>query len=122
MKVSVLYRNDPERPLTDPLPDEAPGWLWVHRVYAGDFLDPLFGNWFTAPWPIIVVRLNLAKAHFFAWRIPLGFGWHWLGYAGFKLYGADSSAYLNWMPMKAVHGGSQALCWSLRPFVFRRIK
>ena len=121
MRVEVLYRDDPDRGDTDPMPDEASGFRWVHRVYSGDYCDPLFGNWFYPPWPRVLLRWQVKRAHFFAWRIPLGFGWHWMGYAGFKLYGVDSDAYLNWLPDRAVYRGSRAFCLSFRPFSFRRL-
>lgn len=125
MNVQVLRRNDPTRPLTDPIPDETRGLVFVHRVYAGDYCDPLFGNWFTPPWPRVLLRWTVKRAHFFAWQIPFSFspGWPtyvWRGYIGFKLYGVDSPAYKNWLPSHDVFDGSQALCFSLRPFQFRR--
>lgn len=67
MKVNCYYRNDPERKLTDPLP-ELGGRKFIFRLYSG------------------------------------------------KLYGADPEAYKNWMPKEDVYPGSQAVCFSLRPF------
>lgn len=120
MRVTVLRRNDPTRPLTDPISDEAPGVVFVCRLYAGDYCDPLFGGWFAPPWPRVLLRWKVERAPFVAWQIPLGFGFVWRGYAGFKLYGVDSPAYRNWLPAQEVYDGSQAVCLSLRPFQFRR--
>ena len=39
MKVDVIWRNDPERPLTDPLP-ELGGRRFIIRLYKGDYLHP----------------------------------------------------------------------------------
>lgn len=111
MQVDVRYRNDPERGLTDPLP-ELGGRRFVMRVYSGDVCDPLFGNWFTPPWPKYVVRFKFRFLPFVAWKWPLI---NRAGYIGFKLYGADAEAYKNWMPAEDVYDGSQALCFSVRP-------
>lgn len=121
MQVTVISRNDPGRGLTDPIPDEVPGLVWVHRVYAGDVCDPMLGNWFAPPWPKVLLRWQAKAAHFFAWQVPLGFGYVWRGYAGFKLYGVDSPEYKNWLPSWDVYNGSQALCFSLRPFQVRKV-
>lgn len=45
MKVNVLYRSDPERPLTDPV-IEPGGPLFVFRLYRGTFCHPVDGTWF----------------------------------------------------------------------------
>ena len=51
MKIIEGWRSDPERPLTDPLPEKK--WSLVLRFYGGDWLDPIgIGtNWFTPPFP-----------------------------------------------------------------------
>ena len=51
MKIIEGWRSDPERPLTDPLPEKK--WSVVLRFYGGDWLDPIgIGtNWFTPPFP-----------------------------------------------------------------------
>lgn len=113
MKVEVLYRNDPERPLTDPVLE--PGArAFVLRVYRGDFLDILGGAWFdpTRP-PWRVLRAKLAFMPFIAWRWP---GTKRGGYFGFKLYGVDSPNYRTFVHPSEVYEGSQACCFSFRPF------
>lgn len=55
MKVTCHYRNDPERGLTDPLP-EVGGRRFVLRIYSGDVCFPLLGTafgekWFEPPFP-----------------------------------------------------------------------
>lgn len=110
MNVEILRRNDPERPDTDPLP-EANGLVW--RVYRGDYCDPLFGNWFAAPWPRVLVTLQLPFMPFVAWKLG-----RWRGYVGFKLYGVDAEAYRAWLPDRHVYKGSRACCFSARPLSF----
>lgn len=116
MKVSVLYRNDPERPLTDPLPE--PGKRrFVLRIYLGDYCDPFRDpdGWFGRALPVIIIRVNLP------W-LPLPFvAWKWpfvnrAAYIGFKLYGVDSDRYKDWLPAHEVFDGSQAVHFSVRPF------
>ena len=113
MKVEVVYRNDHERPLTDPIL-ESGGRKFVFRLYAGDLCDPMNGKWFEPPWPTVVIRFK-------SW-LPLPFvAWKWpfidrVGYAGFKLWGVDSPEYKNWIDSSEVYEGSQALCTSIRPF------
>ncbi len=116
MKVRALYRNDPERPLTDPLP-ELGGRRFVFRIYLGDYCDPFCDpdGWFGPKVPRISVRVNLP------W-LPLPFlAWRWgntgrAAYIGFKLYGVDSDNYKGWLPASEVFEGSQAVHFSLRPF------
>ena len=80
MKVNVRYRNDPERGLTDPLP-EIGGRRLIVRVYSGDYCDP-FGDpdgWFGSEKPRVVLRAKLSCMPFIAWR------WNmlsWLVYPG----------------------------------------
>ena len=70
MKIIEGWRSDPERPLTDPLPEKK--WSFVLRFYGGDWLDPIgIGtNWFTPPFPKHILHV---------WW-PL-----WLSYALFAL-------------------------------------
>lgn len=121
LQVKVLYRNDPERELTDPLP-RLSGRGFIHRVYSGDVLDPSGGEWFKPPFHNFIIRWRTERRlHFFAWRYPT-----WLpflggrgGYAGFKLYGVDCPEYAEWpvgMKPEDVCPGSQALCLTIRPF------
>lgn len=112
MKIATFYRNDPERGDTDPLP-ELGGRKFVLRVYSGDVCDPFFGNWFTPPWPKFVLRFKFQFLPFVAWKWPFT---NKAGYIGFKLYGVDAEAYKNWLPADEVYPGSQAVCFSVRPF------
>lgn len=62
MKVTAHYRNDPERGLTDPVP-ELGGRRFIFRLYSGDVAGPLFGTlfgekWFEEPFPRWVVRFT----------------------------------------------------------------
>lgn len=111
MKVTCHYRTDTERPLTDPLPEKK--WSFVFRLYSGDICDPFDGNWFTPPYPKRIWRAHCKwpVLPFIAWRLGKRGG-----YIGFKLYGADAPAYLNWMKPEDVREGSQAVCLSFRPF------
>lgn len=110
MQVNVIYRNDPERELLDPLPEKNG---IVFRLVRGDLCDPMFGGWFKPPWPKLVLR------HTFTW-MPLPFlAWRlgrWTGYIGAKVYGVHHEQYLHWLPAGEVFDGSQAFCFSLRPF------
>ena len=113
MRVTRGYSNHPTRPIQDPLL-EADG-IWF-ELRGGDVFDPIGGNWFEEPYPKRWIR-------FFAKRnwLPF-FSYRWgrvgkMGYMGFKAYGVDSPKYKQWMPEpKEVYEGSQALCFSLRPF------
>ena len=118
MKVEVLYRNDPERPLTDPVV-EKDGRKFVFRLYRGSICDPILGTlfgykWFEEPYPKYVLKVNS--------KIPLpfiSFKWPFLNrgcYLGWKVYGVDSEAYKNWIDPTEVYNGSQAMCLTIRPF------
>lgn len=114
MKATCHYRNDPERGLTDPVLEPG-GRRFVFRLYSGDVMRPLDGKWFEEPYPTRVLR--------FFCRLPvlpfITFRWPFLDkacYIGFKVFGVDSPAYLNWLPTSEVYPGSQALCPSFRPF------
>lgn len=120
MKVICHYRTDPERGLTDPLPEKK--YSFVFRLYSGDVCDPsplhwLKGeNWFKPPFPSTVYRyfVKWPVLPFFAWR----FG-NKGGYLGFKLYGVDAPEYKQWtagIRPEDVFEGSQALCLTFRPF------
>ena len=122
MKVTCLYRNDPERALTDPVL-ESTGRAWVHRIYTGSFAEPEQGaDWFGPNYPKnpTIKDLTGKRCHFFAWRYPdwVPFIGGKAGYAGYKIYGFDSPAYLNWPGITEadVFEGSQALCFTCRPF------
>jgi len=111
VRVKVFYRNDPERPLTDPLPEENG---IVFRLVQGDVLDPFFDpdGWFKPKKPLWTMRFwSVLPLPFFAWH------WgRWTGYIGFKVYGVDSEAYKSWLKPEEVYSGSQAMCFSVRPF------
>lgn len=111
MKVEVIFRSDPLRPLTDPLP-EANGI--VFRLVRGDVLDPLFDpdGWFGVAKPLFVLRFrSKVPLPFLAWRLG-----RWTGYVGFKVYGVDSPSYVPWAGAAEVYEGSQAMHFSVRPF------
>lgn len=113
MEVKVLWRNDPERPLTDPLP-ELGGRRLIVRIYSGDFCDP-YGDpdgWFGPKLPRWVIRLKLPFMPFLAWRWPFT---NRGGYVGFKLYGVDSPNYTTFIPAEEVFEGSRACHLSFRP-------
>lgn len=119
MKITCHYRNDPERGLTDPLP-ELGGRRFVFRLYSGDWLDPiwpLFGNtWFHPPFPskVFHLRCRWPLLPFIAWKWPFV---NKAGYLGFKLYGVDNAVYAQWLcRVEEIFDGSQAVCLSVRPF------
>ena len=119
MNVTCHYRNDPERDLTDPLP-ELGGRKFVFRLYSGDICDPvqIGGNWFQPPYPTRVWRtfVKLPILPFIAFKWPF---MNRAFYAGFKLYGVDANAYKEWgvgIKPEDVYKGSLALCTSVRPF------
>lgn len=57
MRIIEGWRSDPERPLTDPLPERK--WSIILRFYGGDWLDPLAigSNWFTPPFPKRILHI-----------------------------------------------------------------
>lgn len=120
MEVKILYQNDPERGITDPLP-ELTGRRWVHRLYSGDVLMPIFGtffgeHWFDKPFPNFIIRGWKKRGHFFAWRYPFT---KKAGYFGWKCYGVDAPAYAEWphgVKFSDVYDGSLALVFTCRPF------
>lgn len=117
MRVVCHYRNDPERELTDPLP-ELGGRRFIFRLYSGDWLDPIgIGtNWFEPPFPqhVLHLRVRWPILPFIAWRWPFTKRG---GYLGFKLYGVDVPVYGQWLcPPEEVYPGSQAVCLTARPF------
>jgi len=78
----------------------------------GDILHPLgSGSWFDPPYFSRIWRAYcpITICPFISWNL---FGWK--GYIGFKVYGADSPAYKNWMPPADVYDGSQAMQLSAR--------
>jgi hypothetical protein len=118
MKIICHYRNDAERGLLDPVLEKG-GRRFVIRLWSGDVCDPVSccgsSDWFGPNYPRHVVRFfcKLPILPFIAWKWPF---MDRAGYIGFKPYGADSPAYKNWMPAEDVYDGSQALCFSIRPF------
>lgn len=108
MNVEIVYRSDPHRPLTDPLP-ESNGL--VFRLVRGDLCDPMNGRWFDPPFPTKVIRwrFETLPLPFVAWKLG-----KFRGYLGAKVYGVDSEHYLNWLPASEVYTGSQAFCLSAR--------
>ena len=116
MKVKILYRNDPERGDTDPLP-ELGGRRFIFRIYSGRWLDPILSwgsNWFHPPYPKTVLNIPMPFAPFIAWKWPF---MDKAGYIGWKLYGVDAPAYKEWLcDPDEVYEGSQALCLSVRLF------
>ena len=119
MKVIIHYQSDPERGLTDPLPEKK--WSFVFRLYSGDICSPVLGTffgekWFEPPFPKYVWRAfcKWPILPFIAWRCNKRGG-----YLGFKLYGVDSPAYKRWpvgIKPEDVYDGSQSLCVTFRPF------
>lgn len=111
MKIIRGWSNKPERSVTDPLLED--NGLWI-EFRGGDVCDPFFGNWFEPPWPKLVWRW------YCQWPILPWISWKLGkkgGYIGFKAYGADNDPYINWIkPPSEVYPGSQALCFSIRPF------
>jgi len=114
MQVNVVYRNDPERDLDDPVL-EPNGRCFVARVYSGDYCDPFMDpdGWFGPKVPAILVRLKLSWMPFIAWKWPL---LNRAGYIGFKRYGVDSENYRLALPTFDVYPGSKACHFSIRPF------
>lgn len=119
MKVTCHYRNDPERGLTDPLP-ELGGRRFIFRLYSGQVACPVFGTlfgeyWFHPPYPRILLKFfcSLPILPFVAFIWPFT---NRACYAGFKLFGVDSPAYKEWLcAPEDVFDGSQALCLTIRP-------
>ena len=119
MKVIIHYRSDPERGLTDPLPEKK--WSFVFRLYSGDICSPVLGTffgekWFEPPFPKYVWRsfCKWPVLPFIAWRCNKHGG-----YIGFKLYGMDSPQYKEWpvgIKPEDVFDGSQALCLTISPY------
>lgn len=78
MKVTCHYRNDPERPLTDPVP-ELDGRRFIFRLYSGDVAGPLFGTafgekWFEPPYPKRLLKFRWesgSNAHMLALSLSL---------------------------------------------------
>ena len=117
MNITCHYRNDPERPLTDPLPEPG-GRRFIFRLYSGDWLDPVCvgTNWFNPPYPKRIWH------RFVKWPVLPFIAWRWPfttrgGYLGFKLYGVDAPQYREWLcKPEEVYDGSQAVCLTVRPF------
>ncbi len=110
----IIFRgwsNKPDRTMLATLMEES-GFLIEFR--GGDVCDPFGGTWFDPDrLPRYVWRTFFKRAclPWISWRLgPAG------GHIGFKAYGADSEDYKHWMNRDDVHAGSQALCFSIRPF------
>jgi len=119
MKVTIHYQTDPDRGITDPLPEKK--WSFIFRIYSGDICSPVFGtffgeNWFKPPFPKYVWRTfcKYPILPFIAWRFK-----NKGGYIGFKCFGVDAPEYKNWttgIKPEDVYDGSLALCLTIRPF------
>lgn len=123
MNVLVLYRNDPERPLKDPVL-EPTGRCFVLRLLIGDVADPFIDpdGWFGPKPPRFVLRFwSPFPLPFIAFRWP-----DWLAgffpklkgracYLGSKVYGADDPNY-TWLAPEDRAAGSTAMHFSIRPF------
>lgn len=129
MKVQVIYRNDPERELYDPLP-EKPGVIF--RVMKGDLVWGAFGGWLKPPYKRLIVRwLDFPiPLPFFAWRTgwrvkPVSWrlwrsdSWdYWTGYVGAKVAVFDRNLYPQYtriLPLCDLRAGSMAMQPSIRP-------
>jgi len=101
MKIIEGLRSDPERPLTDPLPEKK--WSFVLRFYGGDWLDPIgIGtNWFTPPFPKRILHI---------WW-PL-----WLSYALFVLTTGLLLAAVAFGPLWTIL--TAAVIWLMTPGKF----
>ena len=101
MKIIEGWRSDPQRPLTDPLPERK--WSFVLRFYGGDWLDPIgIGtNWFTPPFPKHILHI---------WW-PL-----WLSYVLFILTTGILLAAIVFAPWWAIL--TAAVIWLLTPGKF----
>ncbi len=111
MKVIRGWSSNPSRPLKDPLL-ESNGIFIEFR--GGDFCDPIDGGqWFGPKYPKKFLRFFLAYPliPFISWRAG-----NRGGYLGAKAYGADPEVYKSWMNPEDVYEGSNALCFSFRPF------
>jgi hypothetical protein len=99
----------PGQATTNPKRDKF-GIAFVLR--GGDVCHPLGdGKWFEPPYFERVLRFwcPLPILPFISWNL-----WGWKGYAGAKVYGADSPEYKNWMEPADVFPGSFALHFSVR--------
>jgi len=111
MKVLRGFSTHLDQPLTSPFLDS--NGLFI-EFRGGDFCDPIDGGqWFGPKYPKRILRffLKYQVLPFISYRIGKR-----AGYIGAKAYGVDSEAYKNWMPEGSVYKGSQALCFSMRPF------
>ena len=107
MRVFQLTTSD--EPLTSPKRER---WGITFALRGGDVCHPLGnGNWFEPPYFAKVWRwyCHSAILPWISWNL-----WGWKGYAGAKIYGADSLAYMNWMAPEDVYNGSLALHFSIR--------
>jgi len=111
MRIIRGFSTHSSQPLTSPFL-ESNGLFIEFR--GGDFCDPIDGGqWFGPKFPKRILRffLKYPVLPFISYRIGKR-----AGYIGAKAYGVDSEAYKNWMKPEEVYDGSQALCFSMRPF------
>lgn len=108
MKVFSLWGT----PTTNPFPVSNGIQFSLH---GGDICYPKGkGDWFKPPYFPAGVWRTYCSLPILPW-ISYRFGKR-AGYIGFKVYGADSDAYKNWMNPDDVYPGSQALMPSIRLF------
>jgi hypothetical protein len=83
-------------------------WLLLASIIAAVELSPAW----IASWPLTFLIWLLTPGKFICWRMDKKGG-----YAGFKAYGVDHDVYGLWLCKSAdIYDGSQALCWTIRPF------
>jgi hypothetical protein len=117
MKIIQGWRSDPERKLTDPLPEQK--WSVVLRFYGGDWLDPIGAgtNWFKPPFPARILHvwwplwLSYVLFGLTSWLlaaniiavVELGLGWAaWLPLS-FLIWLLTPGKMISWRADK--HGG-----------------
>ena len=111
MRVIKGWASDPTHELKEPFRSRNGVFI---EFRGGDVCDPIDGgDWFGPNWPKRFMRF------FVKWPVLPFISWRWGsrgGYIGAKAYGADPKQYLNWMLPGDVYPGSEALCFSFRPF------
>lgn len=112
--VRVFQISTGDEPLTQP---KRQTFGITVALRGGDVCHPLGtdGNWFTEPYFTRVLRFfcPVSILPWISWNL---FGWK--GYAGAKIYGADSAAYKHWMNHDDVYNGSQAIHFSIRLAIY----
>ena len=114
MRVDVVSSTHPDVPLTEPFPPRGVMVRWLR----GDLCDPIYDvdGWYGPRWPFVTLRWTFVKRAlpFISWRFgPVK------GYIGAKVYGFIPE-YRGWWPEKDCHEGSRAMCFSFRPFSFKK--